>query len=119
MRYHTPASRSETPRLSIRRLTGVLIGRLDAVFSEEIGGVTWSSSILRHRTSRHRHQGNTGVRSVPSQALRVHKHTAEGRHTEIKGLSCFRISLLTIGRDKNFGACLLFVLLFTVMQAVC
>lgn len=30
-------------------ITGVLIGRLDAVFSEEIGGVTWSSSILRHR----------------------------------------------------------------------
>ncbi|HCL6876966.1 TPA: hypothetical protein N2R51_003797 [Escherichia coli] len=30
-------------------ITGVLIGRLDAVFPEEIGGVTWSSSILRHR----------------------------------------------------------------------
>jgi hypothetical protein len=30
-------------------ITGVLIGWLDAVFSEEIGGVTWSSSTLRHR----------------------------------------------------------------------
>ena len=30
-------------------ITGVLIGRLDAAFDGEIGGFTWSSSILRHR----------------------------------------------------------------------
>lgn len=30
-------------------ITGVLIGRLDAAFDEKIGGVTWSSSVLRHR----------------------------------------------------------------------
>jgi hypothetical protein len=30
-------------------ITGVLIGRLDAVFDASIGGVNWSSSILRHR----------------------------------------------------------------------
>lgn len=30
-------------------ITGALIGRLDAAFDEKIGGVTWSSSILRHR----------------------------------------------------------------------
>lgn len=30
-------------------ITGVLIGRLDAAFDESIGGVNWSSSILRHR----------------------------------------------------------------------
>jgi hypothetical protein len=30
-------------------ITGALIGRLDAAFDEKIGGITWSSSILRHR----------------------------------------------------------------------
>ncbi|MCU2395645.1 hypothetical protein [Enterobacter ludwigii] len=30
-------------------ITGVLIGQLDAAFDDEIGGITWSSSILRHR----------------------------------------------------------------------
>lgn len=30
-------------------LTGVLIGRLDAAFDQDYGGVNWSSSILRHR----------------------------------------------------------------------
>lgn len=30
-------------------ITGVLIGRLDAAFGENIGGINWSSSILRHR----------------------------------------------------------------------
>lgn len=30
-------------------ITGVLVGRLDAAFDENIGGVTWSSSVLRHR----------------------------------------------------------------------
>lgn len=30
-------------------ITGVLIGRLDAAFDENIGGVNWSSSVLRHR----------------------------------------------------------------------
>ncbi len=30
-------------------ITGTLIGRLDTVFDEKIGGITWSSSILRHR----------------------------------------------------------------------
>lgn len=30
-------------------ITGVLIGRLDAAFDENIGGINWSSSILRHR----------------------------------------------------------------------
>jgi hypothetical protein len=30
-------------------ITGVLIGRLDAAFDEDIGGINWSSSILRHR----------------------------------------------------------------------
>lgn len=30
-------------------ITGTLIGRLDTVFDEKIGGITWTSSILRHR----------------------------------------------------------------------
>lgn len=30
-------------------ITGALIGRLDSAFDAKIGGVTWSSSILRHR----------------------------------------------------------------------
>jgi len=30
-------------------ITGALIGRLDAAFDDRIGGVSWSSSILRHR----------------------------------------------------------------------
>lgn len=30
-------------------ITGALIGRLDSVFDEKIGGITWSSAILRHR----------------------------------------------------------------------
>lgn len=30
-------------------ITGVLIGRLDAAFDQNIGGVNWSSTILRHR----------------------------------------------------------------------
>lgn len=30
-------------------ITGVLIGRLDAAFDDKIGGINWSSSILRHR----------------------------------------------------------------------
>lgn len=30
-------------------ITGALIGRLDAAFDRKIGGITWSSSILRHR----------------------------------------------------------------------
>ncbi|VVM62245.1 hypothetical protein PS634_01357 [Pseudomonas fluorescens] len=30
-------------------ITGALIGRLDSAFDEKIGGITWSSSILRHR----------------------------------------------------------------------
>lgn len=30
-------------------ITGVLIGQLDAVFDKRIGGINWSSSILRHR----------------------------------------------------------------------
>ena len=30
-------------------ITGVLIGRLDTAFDQNIGGVNWSSSILRHR----------------------------------------------------------------------
>lgn len=30
-------------------ITGVLIGQLNAAFDDEIGGITWSSSILRHR----------------------------------------------------------------------
>ncbi|WP_038913087.1 MULTISPECIES: hypothetical protein [Pectobacteriaceae] len=30
-------------------ITGTLIGWLDSTFDEEIGGVKWSSSILRHR----------------------------------------------------------------------
>lgn len=30
-------------------ITGALIGRLDAAFDRQIGGVTWSASILRHR----------------------------------------------------------------------
>ncbi|EHF8262919.1 hypothetical protein ACXEI8_005082 [Klebsiella pneumoniae] len=30
-------------------ITGALIGRLDAAFDGNIGGITWSSSILRHR----------------------------------------------------------------------
>lgn len=31
-------------------ITGVLIGRLDSAFNENIGGVTWCSAILRHRS---------------------------------------------------------------------
>lgn len=30
-------------------ITGALIGRLDAAFDGRIGGINWSSSILRHR----------------------------------------------------------------------
>lgn len=30
-------------------ITGTLIGRLDSAFDERIGGIAWSSSILRHR----------------------------------------------------------------------
>ncbi len=30
-------------------LTGVLIGRLDAAFDGQVGALTWSSSIVRHR----------------------------------------------------------------------
>ncbi|MDH6166271.1 hypothetical protein M2282_001412 [Variovorax boronicumulans] len=30
-------------------ITGALIGRLDSAFDGKIGGITWSSSILRHR----------------------------------------------------------------------
>lgn len=30
-------------------ITGVLIGRLDSAFDENIGDVNWSSSVLRHR----------------------------------------------------------------------
>lgn len=30
-------------------ITGALIGQLDAAFDDKIGGITWSSSILRHR----------------------------------------------------------------------
>lgn len=30
-------------------ITGVLIGRLDAAFDENIDGINWSSSVLRHR----------------------------------------------------------------------
>lgn len=30
-------------------ITGVLIGRLDAAFDENIGGINWTSSVLRHR----------------------------------------------------------------------
>jgi hypothetical protein len=30
-------------------ITGVLIGRLDSTFDKKIGGVTWSSSVIRHR----------------------------------------------------------------------
>ncbi|QEI06221.1 hypothetical protein FXN63_10510 [Pigmentiphaga aceris] len=30
-------------------ITGALIGRLDSAFDQKIGGVSWSSSILRHR----------------------------------------------------------------------
>ncbi|EMJ4650134.1 hypothetical protein ACJ8PD_17225 [Serratia sp. CY70267] len=30
-------------------ITGVLLGRLDAAFDQNIGGITWSSTILRHR----------------------------------------------------------------------
>lgn len=30
-------------------ITGTLIGRLDSAFDEKIGGIRWSSSILRHR----------------------------------------------------------------------
>ncbi|MGG4604634.1 hypothetical protein ACLPHM_07565 [Paenalcaligenes sp. Me131] len=42
-------------------ITGALIGRLDAAFDENIGGVNWSSSILRHRKGVAAQEKKTGA----------------------------------------------------------
>lgn len=42
-------------------ITGVLIGQLDAEFHKKIGGVTWSSSILRHRKGVAAEEKKTGA----------------------------------------------------------
>lgn len=42
-------------------ITGILIGQLDSVFDEKIGGITWSSSILRHRKGIAAQEKKTGA----------------------------------------------------------
>lgn len=42
-------------------ITGAMIGRLDSVFDKKIGGITWSSSILRHRKGIAAQEKSTGA----------------------------------------------------------
>lgn len=42
-------------------ITGIIIGQLDSVFDEKIGGITWSSSILRHRKGIAAQEKKTGA----------------------------------------------------------
>ena len=46
-------------------LTGILVGRLDAAFdspdAEHLGGIKWSSSILRHRRGIASQEGSVGA----------------------------------------------------------
>lgn len=42
-------------------ITGALLGRLDSAFDKKIGGVRWSSSILRHRKGVAAQEKNAGA----------------------------------------------------------
>ncbi|CAM4385447.1 hypothetical protein [Kerstersia similis] len=42
-------------------MTGILLGRLDAAFSGRIGGIEWSSSVLRHRKGIASQEGKSGA----------------------------------------------------------
>jgi hypothetical protein len=42
-------------------ITGALIGRLDSAFDRKIGGISWSSSILRHRKGVAAQEKSTGA----------------------------------------------------------
>lgn len=52
-------------------LTGVLIGNLDAEFDKSIGGVQWSSSILRHRKGVAAEEGLIGADIIIHVALKT------------------------------------------------
>lgn len=61
-------------------ITGALIGRLDSAFDENIGGIAWSSSILRHRR---------GIASQESQAgadMLIHVSIETPQLTYSKGI---------------------------------
>ncbi|WP_206100131.1 hypothetical protein [Rhizobium leguminosarum] len=51
-------------------LTGVLIGNLDAAFDANIGGVQWSSSILRHRKGVASEESRIGADMIIHVAVR-------------------------------------------------
>ncbi|WP_028601169.1 hypothetical protein [Ottowia thiooxydans] len=61
-------------------ITGVLIGRLDAAFDKDIGGINWSSSVLRHR------QGVAAQEKTAGADMLVHVSIATPQLTYSKGV---------------------------------
>ena len=56
-------------------LTGVLIGNLDAEFSKKIGGLSWTSSILRHRKGKAAQEKEYGADLLVHVRLNTRSHS--------------------------------------------
>lgn len=56
-------------------LTGILIGRLDAAFDDHIGGIRWSSSVVRHRKGAAAEEQRIGADIVIHVALKTQIQT--------------------------------------------